>query len=186
LEHFLTRKHRFSKKKVFAGFWSVFLSQTGLRGGKSRPGGNKISPGGAAAPLLPAPMEHKQGCGLARKGHGNAAYWLANTTSIMLQHSQRVSISLFTWSKQKWLFWRAGFYPANQNNLKSFQNALIDWKKPALQKKPFLFWSCKQAICGLTLQLGSATLARKYVWPKTYFPLISTLTLFSNTNFAKP
>jgi len=25
--------------------------------------------------------------------------------------------SLFTWSKQKWLFWRAGFYPANQRNL---------------------------------------------------------------------
>jgi len=27
-----------------------------LRGGKSRPGGAKISPGGAAAPPLPAPM----------------------------------------------------------------------------------------------------------------------------------
>jgi len=26
-------------------------------------------------------------------------------------------ISLFTWSKQKWLFWRAVFYSANQNNL---------------------------------------------------------------------
>jgi len=26
----------------------------------------------------------------------------------------------FTWSKLKWLFWRAEFYPANQNNLKSF------------------------------------------------------------------
>jgi len=27
------------------------------------------------------------------------------------------TISLFTWSKQKWLFWRAGFHPANQSNL---------------------------------------------------------------------
>jgi len=36
-----------------------------------------------------------------------------------------VIISLFTWSKQKWLFWRAGFYPANQNCLKSIEKALI-------------------------------------------------------------
>jgi len=26
-------------------------------------------------------------------------------------------LSLFTWSIQKWLFWRAGFNPANQSNL---------------------------------------------------------------------
>jgi len=31
---------------------------------------------------------------------------------------------LFTRSKQKWLFWKAGFYPANQSNLKSFQKVL--------------------------------------------------------------
>jgi len=31
--------------------------------------------------------------------------------------------SLFTRSKQKWLFWRAGFYPANQSNQKSFHKA---------------------------------------------------------------
>jgi len=31
--------------------------------------------------------------------------------------------------KQKWLFWSAGFYPANQNNLKSIQKSLIGWKK---------------------------------------------------------
>jgi len=37
--------------------------------------------------------------------------------------------SLFTRSKQKWLFWRADFYLANQSNLKSFQKALIGWKK---------------------------------------------------------
>jgi len=40
-----------------------------------------------------------------------------------------VTISLFTRSKQKWLFWRAGFYPANQSNLKSFQKSLIGWEK---------------------------------------------------------
>jgi len=54
--------------------------------------------------------------------------------------------SLFTWSKQKWLFWRAGFYPANQSDLKSFQRALIGWEKAGLLKKQLLFWSCKQAI----------------------------------------
>jgi len=25
--------------------------------------------------------------------------------------------SLFTWSKQKWIIWRAGFYLSNQSNL---------------------------------------------------------------------
>jgi len=33
----------------------------------------------------------------------------------------------------------AGFHPANQNNLKSIQKALIGWKKPALQKRHFCF-----------------------------------------------
>jgi len=28
-------------------------------------------------------------------------------------------------------FWRAGFYPANQSNLKFFLKALIGWKKAA-------------------------------------------------------
>jgi len=49
------------------------------------------------------------------------------------------TLSLFTWSKQKWLFWRAGFYSANQSNLKSFQKSLNGWKKPALQKNYFSF-----------------------------------------------
>jgi len=40
--------------------------------------------------------------------------------------------------KAKVAFWRAGFYPANQNNLKSFQKALIDWKKAGPPKKPLL------------------------------------------------
>jgi len=33
-----------------------------------------------------------------------------------------------------------------KNNLKSFQKALIGWKKAGLPKKPILFWLCKQAI----------------------------------------
>jgi len=41
--------------------------------------------------------------------------------------------------KIKVAFWRAGFYPANQSNLKSFQKALIGWKTPALQKSHFCF-----------------------------------------------
>jgi len=53
------------------------------------------------------------------------------------------TISLLMWSKQKWLFWRAGFYPANQSNLKSLLNALIGWKKAGPPKKPLLFWSRK-------------------------------------------
>jgi len=31
--------------------------------------------------------------------------------------------------KTKVAFWKTGFYPANQSNLKSFQKALIGWKK---------------------------------------------------------
>jgi len=30
------------------------------------------------------------------------------------------------------VLWRAGFYPANQSNLKGVQRALIGWKKLAL------------------------------------------------------
>jgi len=33
--------------------------------------------------------------------------------------NQRI-VSLFTWSIQKWLFWRAAFYPVNQSNWKVF------------------------------------------------------------------
>jgi len=36
-------------------------------------------------------------------------------------------------------FWRAGFYLANQSNLKGFQKALIGWKKAGPPKKPLLF-----------------------------------------------
>jgi len=37
------------------------------------------------------------------------------------------------------LFWRAGFYLANQSDLKSFQKALVGWKKNGPPKKPLLF-----------------------------------------------
>jgi len=39
----------------------------------------------------------------------------------------------------------AGIYPANQNNLKSFQKALIGWKAGS-PKKPLLFYSCKRLL----------------------------------------
>jgi len=42
-------------------------------------------------------------------------------------------------TKTKVAFWRAGFYPANQSNLKSFQTTLIGWKKAGPPKKPLLF-----------------------------------------------
>jgi len=41
--------------------------------------------------------------------------------------------------KTKWLFWRAGFYLANQSNWKSFLKALIGWKKAGFPKNPLLF-----------------------------------------------
>jgi len=41
--------------------------------------------------------------------------------------------------KTKVAFWRAGFYLANQSNLKSFQKALIRWTKASPPKKPLLF-----------------------------------------------
>jgi len=41
--------------------------------------------------------------------------------------------------KTKATFWRAGFLPANQGSLKTFQIALIDWIKAGPPKKPLLF-----------------------------------------------
>jgi len=64
---------------------------------------------------------------------------------VSVHYTSRCTCSLFTWSKQKWLFWRAGLYLANRSNLKSFQKALIGWKKTGPPNKPLLFWSCKQA-----------------------------------------
>jgi len=44
---------------------------------------------------------------------------------IMVQEPRFVIYSLFIWSKQKWPFWRAGFYPAYQSNLKRIQIACL-------------------------------------------------------------
>jgi len=41
--------------------------------------------------------------------------------------------------KTKVAFWRAGFFPANQGFLKTFQIALIGWIKAGPPKKPLLF-----------------------------------------------
>jgi len=65
--------------------------------------------------------------------------------------------------KPKWVFWRAGFFPANQGFLETFQIVLIGcpanqgfletfqivligWIKAGPPNMPLLFWSCKQAI----------------------------------------
>jgi len=69
----------------------------------------------------------------------------------------KIIFSLFSWSKQKWLFWKAGFFssqseqfknrvffPANQSSLKNIKKAPIGWKA-AFPKMPLLFWSYKQA-----------------------------------------
>jgi len=40
-------------------------------------------------------------------------------------------------------FLEAGFYPANQNNLKRNQKVVVGWKKAGPSKKPLLFWSRK-------------------------------------------
>jgi len=52
---------------------------------------------------------------------------------------EKVTYSLFTGSKQKWLFWRADFFPANQSLLNTFQMALIGLIKAGPPKKPLLF-----------------------------------------------
>jgi len=49
-----------------------------------------------------------------------------------------VIVSLFT-RTQKSDFLEAGFYPANQSNMKSYQKALIGWKKAGPPKKLLLF-----------------------------------------------
>jgi len=42
--------------------------------------------------------------------------------------------------KTKVTFWRADFYPASESNLKSFQKALIGWKKAGPPKKNLCFY----------------------------------------------
>jgi len=48
-------------------------------------------------------------------------------------------------------FWRAGFYPANQSNLKSIQTSLIGWKKAGPPKKHFCFDHVNRLLMLLTL-----------------------------------
>jgi len=43
----------------------------------------------------------------------------------MQQHNQREHLACLRDQKTKWLFWRAGFFPANQSFLKTFQIVLI-------------------------------------------------------------
>jgi len=47
------------------------------------------------------------------------------------------TISPFTGLKQKWLFWRAGFYSANQNNLKFSKSP--DWLEKSRPSKKVTF-----------------------------------------------
>jgi len=47
--------------------------------------------------------------------------------------------------KTKVAFWRAGFYPANQSNVKINQKALIGWEKAGPLKKATFVLSCKPA-----------------------------------------
>jgi len=63
----------------------------------------------------------------------NAVNYIASEKQIQY-HKQPVYMI-----KTKVALWRAGFYPANQNNLKSFQKSLIGWKKAGPSKKPVLF-----------------------------------------------
>jgi len=44
----------------------------------------------------------------------------------------------------KWLYWRAGFFPANQGFLKAFQIALIGWIKAGPPKN-----QAKDVCCGV-------------------------------------
>jgi len=56
--------------------------------------------------------------------------------------SQKITITVITClhdQNKSGFFWRAGFYSANQNNLKCFQKALIGWKKAGPPKKPLSF-----------------------------------------------
>jgi len=70
--------------------------------------------------------------------------------------------------KTKVLFWRAGFYAANQSNSKSFQKPMIGWLKAGPSKKPLLFWSCKQAINAVShLEAEQSTRCGGPAWRKT-------------------
>jgi len=80
---FCPKNKRSLKKKVFAGLEAFFYPKNGpeykSQGGKSRPGGAKISPGGEAAPLLPAPML----CFLLNKNETSSIF--DSTLQVLLQ-----------------------------------------------------------------------------------------------------
>jgi len=59
--------------------------------------------------------------------------------------------------KTKVTFWSAGFYLANQSNLKSFQKTLIGWKKPVLQKIHFCFGHVNRLIITLGRPISMCT-----------------------------
>jgi len=59
----------------------------------------------------------------------------------LFSSQSKVINSRFKWSKQKWLFWRAGFFQPIRAFWKLFR--LI---KDGSPKKSLLFWSCKHAI----------------------------------------
>jgi len=46
---------------------------------------------------------------------------------------------LFSSQSEQFKEFSKSFFPANQSNLKSFQKALIGWKKAGPPKKPLLF-----------------------------------------------
>jgi len=65
--------------------------------------------------------------------------------------------SLFTWSKQKWLFWKAAVLSSQSEQLKKYSKS-SDWlEKTGPPKKPLLFWSCKQANKALIFRLFKRT-----------------------------
>jgi len=101
---FLSRKQAFSKKikKVFAGFGAFSCPKNGSgyrsQGGKSRPWGAKIFPGGAAAP----PTSRAYDCGLElvlelRLGLGLAEIrFQSNSLSSKCSRSDLISRSVAT------------------------------------------------------------------------------------------
>jgi len=87
-------------------------------------------------------------------------------------------VGLFAWSIQKWLFWRIGFYLANQNNLKSFQKFLIGWKKAGPPKKN----TCFHHVNRLTLARGRGNSKYLTTQPSQLCVNSGTLT-YKNDNF---
>jgi len=71
---------------------------------------------------------------------------LFNAFRYFAQFTCALTACLHVHKRSSLFVWWAGYYPANQRNLKSFLNALIGWKKAGHPKKPLCFWTCKQAV----------------------------------------